>query len=399
MINQMKQEMEQVLHDNILNYWMTHAVDRERGGFYGRIDGHGQLHADADRGAVLHARILWAFAAAYRVTGREEYLDTARWALSYLTRHFVDHEQGGVYWSLHADGTPADTKKQTYAIGFAIYGLSEYVRATGDAEALRLAVSLYHDLEEHALDRDGGGYVEALTRHWQPLDDMRLSDKDENGARTMNTHLHVIEPYTNLYRVWPSASLRQSLTSLLDIFSRRLLNAETHHLDLFFDERWQGRRNIQSFGHDIEASWLLHETALVLGDASLTARIEPLVRRIARAADEGLQPDGSMIYERWTDSGRVDRSREWWVMCECIIGHVNLYQHFGDEEALDVARRCWHYVRQHLIDWQQGEWYWGVDAEGRPNLEGDKAGFWKCPYHNTRMCLEVIERAKALMRA
>ena len=237
-----------------------------------------------------------------------------------------------------------------------------------------------------------GGYREALTRDWQPIADMRLSDKDENGSKTMNTHLHVIEPYTNLYRVWPLPELQQSIYRLLDVFSHRFYNPVTHHLDLFFDDEWQGRRNIQSFGHDIEATWLLYETLLVLGDQQAIDRLRPLIASLAQAADEGLCPDGSMIYERWTDSGETDRQRQWWVQCENIIGHANLYQYYNDREALDIVFSCWQYVKDHLIDRQNGEWHWAIDDRGNINLDDDKAGFWKCPYHNTRMCLEILER-------
>lgn len=391
-MNGFKQIMQEVLEHNILQYWLDKAVDQERGGFYGRIDGHDVLHADADKGAVLHARILWAFSAAYRVLQKPEYLKAAMHAKDYLLEHFVDKEYGGVYWCVDCNGEPVDTKKQTYAIGFAIYGLSEYARATGDRLALDMAILLYHDIENHAFDSKNNGYIEALTREWEPIADMRLSDKDENGSRTMNTHLHIIEPYTNLYRVWKDAGLEQRIRNLLTIFTDRILNHKTWHLDLFFNDEWESERNIQSFGHDIEAAWLLHESALVLGDKALLRTIGPLVRRIADAADEGLQADGSMLYERWLDSGREDRQRQWWVQCENIVGHVNLYQHFGDEEALGVAVRCWAYVQKNLIDWKIGEWHWAMLDDGTLNLEDDKIGLWKCPYHNSRMCLELMER-------
>ncbi len=388
----MKTEMRECLTDNILHFWLTRMVDRERGGFYGRIDGHGNVDADAEKGAILNARILWAFAAAYRVLGDKAYLEAAQRAKTYILDHFVDKEYGGVYWSLNADGTPRDTKKQTYAIGFTIYGMSELARATGDREALDCALSLYRSIEEHAFDAENDGYIEALTREWQPIADMRLSDKDENGSRTMNTHLHVIEPYTNLYRVAPSEELKERLVNLLHIFTDRLLNTRTRHLDLFFNDTWQGRRDIQSYGHDIEASWLLHETALVLNDKEVLAWMEPYVKQIAVAADEGLLADGSMIYEHWDEDDRTDRSLQWWVQCENIIGHVNLWQYFGDRDALDIAHRCWQYVVDHLIDREGGEWHWSINADGTVNRDDDKAGFWKCPYHNTRMCLEIIER-------
>ena len=216
----LKETMEDVLENNILNYWLDKVVDNENGGFYGRIDGHEQVCPEAEKGAVMNARILWAFSAAYRVLGKPEYLEAATRAKEYIRDYFLDHEYGGVYWSVDYKGRPLDTKKQTYAIGFAIYGFSEYARATGDQESLDIAISLYHDIEKHAFDSENNGYIEALTCEWNPIADMRLSDKDENGSRTMNTHLHVIEPYTNLYRVWKVPELEKSIRNLLDIWLR-----------------------------------------------------------------------------------------------------------------------------------------------------------------------------------
>lgn len=391
-MDNLKQAMRDVLEKNILNYWIDHVTDHENGGYYGRVDGREQVHPEAEKGAIMNARILWAFSAAYRVIGKPEYLEAATRAKNYVRDHFLDKEQGGVFWSVDYKGNPLDTKKQTYAIGFTIYGMSEYARATGDKEALDIAISLYHDIENHAFDSKNNGYIEALKRDWQPIADMRLSDKDENGSRTMNTHLHIIEPYTNLYRACPSAELKERLVNLLHIFTDKLLNKQTHHLDLFFNDEWQGKRNIQSFGHDIEASWLLHETALVLGDKDILEWIEPVVKDVAVAADEGLLPDGSMIYERWTDSGYTDRSLQWWVQCENVIGHVNLWQYFGINDDIAIAERCWDYIKTHLVDHKNGEWYWSINEDGSVNHNDDKAGFWKCPYHNTRMCLEIMER-------
>lgn len=391
-MDNLKQTMKDVLEHNILSYWIDHVVDKENGGFYGRIDGDDQIHAQAEKGAVMNARILWAFSAAYRVLRNPAYLEAATRAKDYFLAHFVDKENGGVYWSVDYQGNPLDTKKQTYAIGFAIYGFSEYARATGDAEALEMAKRLYHDIETHAYDSENQGYIEALTCDWQPIADMRLSDKDENGSRTMNTHLHIIEPYTNLYRVWKDAALEKSIRNLLDIFTDKLLNPETHHLDLFFDDKWQGKRNVESYGHDIEASWLLHETALVLDDKAVLQKMEQVISRIADAADEGLRPDGSMVYEHWKDTDEYDLQRQWWVQCENIIGHIDLYQYFGYEDSLEKAIQCWNFVQKNLIDAKNGEWHWAVLDDGTINLKDDKAGFWKCPYHNSRMCLELIER-------
>lgn len=421
----LKREVRDVLENNILRFWMDNMVDEEHGGFYGRMDGKGVLHPDADKGAILNARILWTFSAAYRVLGKSEYLAMATRAKEYIIEHFIDPDYGGVYWSLDYKGNPVDTKKQFYAIGFVIYGLSEYARATDDREALDYALQLFDCIEEHAFDREHNGYIEAMTRDWQPIADMRLSELDANFPKSQNTHLHIIEPYTNLLRCLKELQAKEScdyvpaigsvlpigisvpmetvlcvegaLRNLIDIFTDKILNPETHHLDLFFDMDWtRGAGQLESYGHDIECSWLMHEAALVLGDAQVLAKVEPIVREVAKAAEKGLRLDGSMIHEANLDTGHVDDDLHWWVQAENVVGWLNIYQHFGDESALQKALHCWEYIKQNLIDYEHGEWFWSRHPDGTLNTVDDKAGFWKCPYHNGRMCLEIIERYETL---
>ena len=388
-----KKEMQDVLTGNILPFWIDKMVDHENGGFYGRIDGHGNLHADAEKGGILNARILWTFSAAYRVLGKSEYLEMATRAKDYIIAHFIDREYGGTYWSLDYKGNPKDTKKQFYAIGFMIYGLSEYVRATGDKEALDYAIQLFECIEEHSLDVIYNGYIEACTREWGEIADMRLSDLDANYPKSQNTHLHIIEPYANLYRVWKDERLEKALRNMINIFTDKILNPETNHLDLFFEKDWtRGAGHLESYGHDIECSWLMHEAALVLGDAEVLKKVEEIVPLVAKASEKGLNPDGSMIHEANLDTGHVDDDLHWWVQAEAVVGFYNIYQHFGDESALDKSLHCWQYIKDNLIDYEGGEWYWSRRPDGTLNLDDDKAGFWKCPYHNGRMCLEIIER-------
>ena len=420
-IETMKQEMQDVVQNNILRFWLDKMVDRENGGFYGRIDGQGVLHKDAEKGAILNARILWSFSAAYRVLHQEEYLEAATRAKNYIINHFIDKEYGGVYWSLDCKGQPLDTKKQFYAIGFAIYGMSEYARATGDREALECALQLFDCIEQHALDHQYNGYIEACTREWGEIADMRLSELDANYPKSQNTHLHIIEPYTNLYRCLKELDVTESvnyvpvvgavlpvdvtvpqetknrveaaLRNLIDIFTDHILNPETHHLDLFFEKDWtRGAGHLESYGHDIECSWLMHEAALVLGDGDVLRKMEPIVRMVAEASEKGLRPDGSMIHEANLDTGHVDDDLHWWVQAENVVGWYNLYQHFGDEKALERALQGWNYIKTQIVDWENGEWHWSRHADGTLNTVDDKAGFWKCPYHNSRMCLEIMER-------
>lgn len=385
-----RREVERELHDGILRFWQERMTDTRHGGFIGRIAGDGTVDAEAPKGSVLCARILWAFAAAYRTTGREEYRRTAQRARDYLLDRFYDRDFGGVYWSLTPDGRPLDTKKQIYALGFAIYGLSEWVRATGDAEAAEYARKLYRSIEEHSFDPVRNGYFEALTREWHTLGDMRLSAKDANACKTMNTHLHILEPYTNLYRVWPDEGLRERLRNLIGVFLERIYDPQTHHLGLFFDAEWRATDAGYSYGHDIEASWLLLEAAFAVGDEALTQRVLRATEAIAAAAAEGLRDDGSMIYERHAD-GRTDEERHWWVQAENVVGQLWLWRHHGIAGAYDRAAAAWRYIRDEVVDPAGGEWWWGVLADGRKDSANDKAGFWKCPYHNTRMCLEAME--------
>ncbi len=385
----LRNEVQSELKNNILPYWSGKCID-PKGGFIGRIKGDGTVEPNAEKGAVLNARILWAFSASYRVLGNPKYLETATRAKREIIDRFYDKEFGGVFWSLDKDSNPLDTKKQIYAIGFAIYGLSEYARATGDEEAKEYAVKLFNDIEAHSFDREKNGYFEALTREWNPIADMRLSAKDANEHKTMNTHLHIIEPYTALYRIWKDDVLKERIQNLLYIFREKILDRQTGHLQLFFDDDWNSKYNIVSFGHDIEASWLLHEAATVIGED--IEELKSDIKLIADAAGEGYIPDGGMIYELHKDSGALDADRHWWVQAETVVGYLNIYELCDDVSALHKALNTWKFIREHIVDKEKGEWFWSLKADGTRNRTDDKAGFWKCPYHNTRMCLEVIER-------
>lgn len=408
---ELRDEMLHCIEQNILPFWLKFQ-DEENGGFYGRMTGDGVLVKDASKGGILNARILWSFSAAYRVLGKEEYLLAATRAKDYILEYFIDPVYGGTYWELDCKGNPIDTKKQFYALGFTLYGMSEYVRAlrqrphdsVSEADIKRvidICLNLFTCIEEHSLDEVYNGYIEACTREWGEIADMRLSELDANYPKSQNTHLHIIEPYANLYRMLKDESAQMSsllkvetsLRNLIDIFCDKILNPDTHHLDLFFDMDWtRGAGWLESYGHDIECSWLMHEAALVLGDEEVLAKVEPIVQLVAKASEKGLNADGSMTHEANLDTGHVDDDRHWWVQAETVVGFYNIYQHFGDEAALQKALHCWQYIKDNLMDDELGEWYWSRDPQRNINKKDDHAGFWKCPYHNSRMCLEVIER-------
>jgi mannobiose 2-epimerase len=380
------------LKDNILAWWMKYTPDQEYGGFHGHINHQNQVVEGAGKGAVLHARILWTFSAAYRAYPDPDYLATARRAYGYILGHFLDPEHGGVYWELDARGKVLSSRKQIYALAFTLYGLTEYFMATREQEALDTAIALFHDMEEHAFDLEYRGYTEALSRQWGPLEDLRLSVKDDNEAFTMNTHLHIMEAYGNLLRTWKDPELEAALEHLIHLFLEKFIDPESAQLHLFFDVQWNVKSTLVSYGHDIECSWLLHEAAGILGKEDLISQTAVLAVKMARKSFEGLDEDGGLFYEYFPETGKVDRDKHWWPQAEAMVGYFNAYQLSGDPEFLVRSRASWTFIRNYLCDWIGQEWFWSVDQEGNPQTEKEKAGFWKCPYHNGRACLEMIGR-------
>ncbi|MEZ0483866.1 AGE family epimerase/isomerase [Fibrella aquatica] len=388
---QYKQEMASEL-TSILSFWLTNSLDHERGGFIGRLTGDGQVDSNAPKGAVLNARILWTFSAAARHGRNPEYRAVADRAFGYFITHFIDQEHGGVYWSVSPEGEPLSTRKQIYALAFGIYGLSEYYQLTGEPDALSISQGLYRWIETHSFDAERGGYLEAFSREGEWLTDLRLSEKDRNDPKTMNTHLHILEGYANLYRAWPDAGLATQIRALLGTFQTHILDPETQQMRLFFSEDWQPTANLVSFGHDIEAAWLLLEAAEVLHDEALIDEFRRLAVSMAKATTAGLQPDGSLFHELDRATNHYDTHREWWVSAEAMIGFLNAWQLTGDKAFYEYSVASWQFIQKHLLDKQGGEWQWGVLDDYQPMTSEDKIGFWKCPYHNARACMEVIAR-------
>jgi mannobiose 2-epimerase len=388
----LKAEVKEELIGNILPFWMTKMIDSRDGGFYGRIDGSGRIFDDADKGCVLNARILWTFSSAYRVLKNPEYLNVAERAKTYLLEHFVDKEFGGVFWLLDHKGDMKDGKKQIYAQAFAIYGLTEYYRITSDNTCLAMAIGLFRLIENHSYDNKLGGYFEAFSREWAELDDLRLSAKDANEKKTMNTHLHVLEAYTNLYRIWKDELLKEQLQRLIAVFTDKIVNKQTFNLNMFFDEYWNDKTDLVSYGHNIESSWLIYEAAVVLGDETIISKVRKICLKIAEASRSGVMSDGSMIYEKSFTTGQIDSDRHWWVQAETVVGFLNAFILTCKEEYLNLSLATWRFIADHIIDKKNGEWYWSVNENLEPNHVEDKAGFWKCPYHDSRMCLEIIEK-------
>ena len=394
LLNELHAELVSEL-SSIINYWEKYSVDQIHGGFIGQIDENENRHEESPKGSVLNARILWSLSAAYNLSPDPEKLKLAERSFDYISTNFVDKAYGGVYWTLDALGKPLDTKKQIYAIAFTIYGLSEYYKASQNLAALDLAVSLFKEIEEHSFDGDKGGYLEALTREWTEITDLRLSDKDANEKKTMNTHLHVLEAYTCLYSVWRDAQLLKKLKELIYVFRHHIIG-ENGHLKLFFDENWEVKTTQISYGHDIEASWLLLEAALVAGDAELIEDIKEIAVQIAEASLAGLSDDGGMNYEYDPVKKHLDADKHWWVQAEAMVGFFNAWELSGSQHYLDACYKTWQFINQYIIDQQHGEWIWGVHADHTKIVGEDKVGLWKCPYHNSRACVELINRITAI---
>ncbi|WP_238654185.1 AGE family epimerase/isomerase [Paenibacillus piscarius] len=387
--------LEAELKANILDFWMKHTPDDTYGGFIGEMDNQMKVIPGAGKSLVLNARILWTFASAYRIYHAAEYLATAERAYDYLIQHFTDREFGGFFWMVDEHGRPAETKKQIYGLAFTVYALAEFHHATGREDSLKQAADLFHLIEQYGYDPIHQGYIEALSREWEMTEALCLSSKDMNEKKSMNTHLHVLEGYTGLYRVWKSEVLRNKLAELIETMLDHILDADGRHFHLFMDEAWRVKSAHISFGHDIEGSWLLYEAAEVLGDTALLERTRKVALSMAEAVlAEGTEPDGG-IWNEADLNGFIDKAhetRDWWPQAEAMVGFYNAYQLTGNLRFLQAAENSWSFIDNYIIDHKLGEWYWGVDASLQPLASAPKVSAWKCPYHNGRACFEMIRR-------
>lgn len=381
-------EVRNELENHIVPFWAA-LRDDENGGFYGYMSYDLKLNKKADKGVILHSRILWFFSKCYIVLKDEKYKELAFHAFEYVKNHCIDYENGGVYWMTDYKGAPSDTMKHTYNIAFAIYALSCYYNAVGDRFALDLAYKLFSDIEENT--RDEYGYREAFTIDWKLVPNDALSENGLMADKTMNTVLHLIEAYTELYKADKNERVGQRLRWLLDLAKDKIFDPERNALKVFFDTKFDVIGDIHSYGHDIEATWLTDLACDTLGDEEVikdwTARDLLISNNILNIAFE----DGALNNEREND--KINRTRIWWVQAETVVGFTNAYQHSGDKKFLDAARTVWENIKNYVIDKREGgEWYSEVSFDHIPDSRKETVGPWKCPYHNGRMCLEIISR-------
>ncbi len=398
-MHELRQKVEVELRSNILPFWLKFAIDEEFGGFRGQVSNDLTIDPHAAKGLILNARILWTFSKAFSVYRDPVYLATAHRAYDYLTRYFWDAEFGGVYWMLDYLGKPHDTKKRIYGQAFTVYALAEYFHTSGDPGALDKALRMVRSIESASHDEANGGYFETYDRDWTLAKDQRLSDVDMDEKKSMNTHLHLMEAYATLLRFHEVAIVRERLRELIEIFLDHIIDATTNHFILFFDEEWNPRSNKISFGHDIEGSWLLCDAAKVLGDTDLLKRVREVAVKMAEAVYEhGLDSDGGLLYEA-DPTGIIDTDKHWWPQAEAVVGFLNTYVLTGERKFLDAAERSWAFIDKYIVDHEHGEWFWRVSKSGVPSEDENKVDPWKCPYHNSRACIEAMKRLDAAKAA
>lgn len=379
--------IQQELEQSILPFWMR-LKDEQYGGLYGRVTFDLTPVEVGEKGGIAAARHLWSFSSSYRVLKKPEYLSMATHVYQFIKEACIDKVYGGVYWMLDYRGEVIDDRKHIYAQAFMIYGLSEYYRVTKDKEALDLAMVLYDLIESKGFNEDNGAYKEEFTREWVETPNEMLSENGVIADITMNTHIHILEAYTNLYKVAPSDELKERLNYLLALHYERLYQSD-RFLGVFFDQNWKSILDLKSFGHDIEASWLIDEALKVLGNED--PRYHRMVIDIAEnIRSVAINDDGSLLNEQEGD--HIDRTRIWWAQAEAALGFYNAYQKTNDAVFRAAAEGCWDFIMKYMKDPREGgEWYWSLDEHNLP-IKRDLVEPWKVSYHNTRSCLELIER-------
>jgi cellobiose epimerase len=375
----------------IADWWAAYAPDREQGGFYGEIAIDNQPVAEASKGIILNARILWFFSEVAQVVDNPDYRACATRAYEYIAAHFVDREYGGVYWELSARGQIINSKKQLYAQAFTIYALSSYFQLTQDAHALQLAQSCFDLIEQHGIDLEREGYLEAFTREWGVIDDLRLSEKDLNFPKSQNTHLHILEAYTRMYKVDTREQVQAALRYNIDMFDKYMIDKNTYHLRMFMDLEWKDHSPGYTYGHDIEASWLIAQALESLGDHEYAQTFTPgLLNIVEVTLREALGDHGEVIDSFDFASQNINADSVWWVQAEALVGFLYAYSTTDEERYFQAAKNVWQFIKDYQIDHQQGEWFWLSRLSAKNTDEYYKAGFWKCPYHNGRAMLEAV---------
>ena len=381
-------ELKNELTDRIIPFWKK-LRDDEHGGYYGYMDFDLNVDKHYEKGCILNSRILWFFSNAYITLKDKTLLSEAEHAYKFMRDYCEDKEFGGVFWSVSYDGKPSDTTKHTYNQAFAIYALASYYAASNDASALLFAMDLFNKIETTCTD--SYGYLESFNKKWELEDNDKLSENGLLADKTMNTLLHVLEAYTELYRVYKNEKVKTALVKILNAFKNQVYNKKTHRLEVFFDEKMNTISDLYSYGHDIEASWLLDRACMVLLDEKITKETREYTNALAAEVYKEALLNGAMNNECF--KGVVDTTRVWWVQAEAMVGFYNCYEKTGDEKYREITVKLWEYIKEYIIDKRDGsEWFWDLDKDGIPTSKKPIVEPWKCPYHNGRMCMEMMRR-------
>ncbi len=388
-VNVLKSECMNELTQNIIPFW-NRLIDTEYGGFYGSVDNNLIIDKKADKGVILNSRILWFYSQAFITVGGENNLKNAGHAYEFLKNYCVDYKNGGVYWMMTYDGNVSDNMKHTYNQAFAIYALSTYYLASHDENALRLAVSIFETVEEKCSDNIA--YADAFSADWRPVSNEALSENGLIADKTMNTILHLIEAYTVLYTAYSkNEKVGEKLKFLLDITEEKVLDKCNNKLFVFFDKEMNVIGDIHSYGHDIEATWLIDRACSVLDDESYISKWKDINLKISENIYNTAFENNSLNNEREND--KIDRKRVWWVQAESVVGLVNAYINSKKEKYLQAALQIWEFIKKYQVDRRDNSEWWGeADYNGNPMNTVNMVGPWKCPYHNGRMCIEIINR-------
>ncbi len=386
-------EIETHLKEKLIPFWEG-LKDKENGGYYGYMGYDLAIDTHYEKGCILNSRILWFFSNAYMLLGEDHLKDAAEHAYKFLKDCCIDKENGGVYWSVTYNGKISDDTKHTYNQAFAIYALSSYYDAIKDEEVLKIAEELFNLIEEKCTDEYG--YLEAFSRTFEPAGNDKLSENGVMADKTMNTLLHVFEAYTEYYRVSHNEKAAARLRFMLDIFKNNVYNEKLGRQEVFFDQKYTPLIDLYSYGHDIETAWLLDRGLEVLGDSGYIEMFAPVTHALAVNIYNHAFVNGSVLNE--AENGINDTTRVWWVQAESIVGFINEGMKIpGTDESskyFKAAEALWEYIKEFIIDKREGsEWFWSVNADGEP-CQKPIVEPWKCPYHNGRMCIEIVRRMK-----
>ncbi|MDN5303658.1 MAG: cellobiose epimerase [Fusobacteriaceae bacterium] len=396
-LKKLKEDINQELL-NICKFWIENSIDKENGGFYGEIYNNNIVNKTADKGIILNTRLLWSFSRMYNFSKDKQYLIYADRAYEYLIENFLDKKNGGFFWLVDNKGNKKNARKQVYAQAFAIYALSEYYKTNKNKEVVTLAKDTFALIEKYCVDKNNKGYFEALSEKWEEIEDVRLSAVDMNEKKSNNTHLHVMEAYTTFYEITKDNFVKERLSDLVEIMLNKIMNRETYNFTLFFDEKWNKKSNIISCGHEIEAAWLIYHALEIIGDKGLLEKYKKDILIIIENSKKYISENGKKgMYNEILENGEFDKDKIWWVQAEACIGFTLGYQLTNDKNYIEIVENIWEFTKEYIIDQESGEWFWyGNDCDTEKEIK-EKVCEWKSMYHNSRACIEVIERINKIL--